>query len=62
METIDDRAQEGLLRSHFRALRSLPRFAQTPIVTVIEANLSWVVVRAPAPLAAPVARVLLAQS
>jgi hypothetical protein len=46
MQTMDDREQEALLRSHFKQLRAIGRFAILPIVTVIESNLSWVVVRA----------------
>jgi hypothetical protein len=46
MQTIDDQAQEALLRTHFRRLREIDQYSVVPIVTVIESNLSWVVVRA----------------
>jgi hypothetical protein len=42
MQTLDDQDQERFIREHFQAIRSIPRFSVTPIVTIIESNLSWI--------------------
>ena len=45
MQTMDDQDQERFICDHFKAIREIPRFAVTPIVTIIESNLSWLAVR-----------------
>ena len=46
MTTVDDLDQERLIKSHLSRLRACTELATAPIVTVIEANLAWVTVRA----------------